>query len=509
MRALLVEDSAQDAELLLRQLFRGGFIVTHQRVDTAGTMRAALATGTWDIVLSDYSMPRFSAPDALRLMQQMGLDLPFIILSGTVLEDVAVDAMRSGAHDYFSKSELGPRLFAAIDRELHEAKVRAENLKINEQLMISDCMAAMGTLAAGIAHEINNPLASAMANIDLMLGTVKSVEAKGAPPPELQDIKDGLGDAREAVERIRNIVRDLKIFSRPRQDDGGPVNVEKVMESTLRMAWNEIRYRARLVKSYGNCPPVQANESRLGQVFLNLVVNAAQAMNEANWSDNRLTISTATDDRGQALIEVSDTGAGMAPEVKDRVFQPFFTTKPLGVGTGIGLSICHRIISDLGGSISVDSELGKGSVFRVVLPPAQQSTSDRAPAAAPVGGRATRSAKVLVVDDEPMIHRVAARAIGGQHQVLAMNSTDALGRIRKGERFDVILCDLLMPEISGMDFYDEVMTIDANEAAKIIFLTGGAFTPRAQAFLAEVPNQRIEKPFDPIHLRAMINDRVR
>jgi signal transduction histidine kinase len=509
LRALLVEDSAQDAELLLRQLFKGGFIVTHQRVDTLDALRAALETGTWDLVLSDYSLPHFSALDALKLMQQMGLDLPFIILSGTVLEDVAVHAMRSGAHDYFSKSELGPRLFAAIDRELHEAKVRAENLKINEQLMISDCMASMGTLAAGIAHEINNPLASAMANIDLMLGTVKSMGARGESLQELQDLKDGLGDAREAVERIRNIVRDLKIFSRPRQDDSGPVNVEKVMESTLRMAWNEIRYRARLVKSYGNCPPVQANESRLGQVFLNLVVNAAQAMNEAKWSDNRLTISTATDERGHCLIEVRDTGAGMAPEVKERVFQPFFTTKPLGVGTGIGLSICHRIISDLGGSISVDSEVGKGSAFRVILPPAQQSTSDRAPAAAPARGRAPRAARVLVVDDEPMIHRAAARAIGDQHQVVAMNSTNALTRIRNGERFDVILCDLLMPEISGMDFYEEVARIDAKEAAKIIFLTGGAFTPRAQAFLSQVPNQRIEKPFDPIHLRALINDRVR
>jgi CheY-like chemotaxis protein len=121
----------------------------------------------------------------------------------------------------------------------------------------------------------------------------------------------------------------------------------------------------------------------------------------------------------------------------------------------------------------------------------------------------TRSGCVLVVDDDPMIQRVAMRTLAGQHSVFAMNGTQALARIRKGERFDVILCDLLMPEISGMDFYEAVSSIDSRETAKIIFLTGGAFTPRARTFLAEISNQRIEKPFDPIHLRALINDRIR
>jgi CheY-like chemotaxis protein len=325
----------------------------------------------------------------------------------------------------------------------------------------------------------------------------------------LQYIKEGLDDAREAVTRIRDIVRDLKTFSRPRHDDAEPVSVEKVMESTLRMAWNEVRYRARLVKNYGASPVVLGGESRLGQVFLNLVVNAAQSMAEGRWKDNTLTVSTSTDAQGNALIEVLDTGAGMSPEVMERVFQPFFTTKPVGVGTGIGLSICHRIVSDLGGSIAVESELGKGSAFRVTLPAARRPTAESNNPAAPNNVHATRSGCVLVVDDDPMIHRVAMRALAGQHRVVAMNGTEALARIRKGERFDVILCDLLMPEISGMDFYEAVSSIDSRETAKIIFLTGGAFTPRARTFLAEISNQRIEKPFDPIHLRALINDRIR
>jgi signal transduction histidine kinase len=446
---------------------------------------------------------------ALELLQDKGLDLPFIIVSGTVREDLAVRAMRAGAHDYFMKGEMGPRLIAAIERELQEASVRAENLRMHEQLMISDSMASMGTLAAGIAHEINNPLASVMANVDLATSAVKSIESTTGALPELEEMKEELRDAREAVERIRNIVRDLKIFSRPKKDDASVVSVEKVLESTLRMAWNEIRYRARLVKNFGSMPTVVANESRLGQVFLNLVVNAAQAMAEGRWEDNRLTISTGTDAAGNALIEVRDTGTGMSEDVLSRVFQPFFTTKPVGVGTGIGLSICHRIVSDLNGTIEVESEPGKGSLFRVSLPPAHGAVLEQEAPPLSTEVRPKRRGRVLVIDDEPMIRSAVIRAIGREHEVVAVQNPDeAVTRLKDGEQYDVILCDLLMPEISGMDLYETIVAMDRQQARKVIFLSGGAFTPRARAFLAEVPNQRIEKPFDPIHLRALINDRV-
>jgi signal transduction histidine kinase len=505
---LIVEDSEQDAELLIAHL-RKAFEIKFAQVDNAKAMRAALELQRWDIILSDYSMPQFDAPRALEVLHATGKDIPFIILSGTVREDVAVAVMRAGAQDYFIKGDMGPRLIAAIERELHEAQVRAENQRMKEQLMVSDCMASMGTLAAGVAHEINNPLASAMANVNLAAITVNSLLDRDHPAHELLEVKEELQDAREAVERIRNIIRDLKIFSRPQvSTDQAPIDVQKVMESTLRMAWNEIKHRARLVKGYGATPLVDANESRLGQVFLNLIINAAQAIPEGQWETNRISIKTGTDDTGGALIEISDSGSGIPAEALTHIFQPFFTTKPVGVGTGLGLSICHRLVTDIGGSINVDSEVGKGTRFQVRLPRAQAPKMKRK--LTPPLGVAIRQGKVLVVDDEPSIGKAVGRIFADEHKVVALQSAEqAISLIKAGERFDVILCDLLMPQMTGMDFHDVLLQLDPNQAASIIYLTGGAFTDRARAFLAEIPNQRIEKPFDPIHLRALINDRIR
>lgn len=399
---------------------------------------------------------------------------------------------------------------AAVDADtkLRAAEIEAEE-KLRQQLMISDRMASMGILAARVAHEINNPLACVMANLDLAARDVLERAEKLGLSAEFSEVREELHDAREATERIRNIVRDLKIFSRSEEDKTGPVDVQRVMESTLRMAWNEIRHRARLVKNYGETPEVEASESRLGQVFLNLVINAAQAIPEGRTKNNEICISTSTEPNGGVVIEIADTGSGMPPEVLRRLFTPFFTTKPLGVGTGLGLSICHGIISGFGGSIDVKSEVGKGTTFRISLPPARIELSDEArPVALPMSAR--RRGRILVVDDEPMIAKAVQRTLSSEHDVVAIVSADeALKRIVAGERFDVILCDLMMPQMTGMDLHAELSRVAQEQADRMIFLTGGAFTSRARAFLDETPNQRVEKPFDGLHLRALINDRIR
>ena len=276
------------------------------------------------------------------------------------------------------------------------------------------------------------------------------------------------------------------------------------------MAWNEIRHRARLVKNYGKIPPVEASESRLGQVFLNLVVNAAQAIAEGRAEDNEIRVSTSTDDAGRAIIEVADSGPGMSAEVVGRLFTPFFTTKPLGVGTGLGLSICHRIVTGLGGSIEVQSEVGKGTVFRVSFPPARPVPSGaQRPTVFPQIA-AKRRGKILVIDDEPTIAKAVERTLSAEHDVITITSAEeGLRRIETGERFDVILCDLMMPQMTGMDFHLALLRVAGDQAQRIVFLTGGAFTPRARAFLDETPNQRVEKPFDTLNLRALVNDRIR
>jgi nitrogen-specific signal transduction histidine kinase/CheY-like chemotaxis protein len=407
-----------------------------------------------------------------------------------------------------AKGKLG-RLNRAVERELRERALRVEQKKMQNQLLISDRMASMGTLAAGVAHEINNPLACVMVNLDLAVRDVAERAEKLGLVAEFSEIREELHDAREATERIRNIVRDLKIFSRADEEKQGAVDVQRVMESTLRMAWNEIRHRARLVKDYGKTPPVAGSESRLGQVFLNLVVNAAQAIAEGRAASNEIRISTSTAPNGNVVIEIADTGSGMAPEVLGQLFTPFFTTKPVGVGTGLGLSICHGIIAGFGGTIDVTSEVGKGTAFRISLLPAPSEIKEERPL--PVVGKVPkRRGRFLVVDDEPIIAKVVLRLLSAEHDVITLGSAEeAFRRVEGGERFDVILCDLMMPQMTGMDLHAALSRVVPEQAGRMIFLSGGAFTVRARSFLAEVPNQRIEKPFDATHLRALINDRIR
>ncbi|HTM46785.1 MAG TPA: response regulator [Polyangiaceae bacterium] len=504
LRALIVEDSEQDAALLLRHLKKSGLQITHLRVDTPRAMQEALSKQTWDIVLSDYELPQFNGEMALALMKANGLDLPFILISGAVAEEVAARAMRSGAHDYFLKSELGPRLVAAIEREIKEVAVRAENMAMQEQLLVSDCLSSMGTLAAGVAHEINNPMTSVMANIDLATASLTHLAQDPALHGPMGEIGEELRDAREAAERIRNIVRDIKIFSRPLSEATGPVSVDKVMESTLRMAWNEVRYRARLVKNYGETPLVEASESRLGQLFLNLVVSATQGLAEGRWTENRIIVSTSTDDQGRAVIEIQGTGPGSFGSHAERNTIPGARHK----SPGIAFAICQRIVANLGGLIESDRVKGHHTTFRVTLPPARALPTERS--TMPPLSRSTRPrGRVLLIDDEPRNVSAVVRALSREHHIeTSHDAVVAMAKIKNGERFDVILCAMVMGEQSGMDVYRALVKIDKEQARNLIFLTSDALPPQLREFLADVPNQRIDKNFDTIHLRLLINDRM-
>ncbi len=502
LNVLLVEDQEDDAALLLRELARQGYQVTHRRVETAEAFEEALRE-PWDVVLSDHSLPSFSAPAALELLQRSGRDLPFIIVSGTIGEDVAVEALRAGAHDFMVKARLA-RLSPAIERELREVETRKQRREAEAQLLVSDRMAAIGTLAAGVAHEINNPLAAVLANLELAEKELEQIATSGSLE-RLAAARDELHEALEAAARVREIVRDLKVFSRGEEEQRHPVDVNHVLESSLRIAWNEVRHRAKVVKSYADVPPVLATEGRLGQVFLNIIVNAAQALDERRVGRNELRLSTRLE-QARVLVEIADTGSGIPPEVLKRLFTPFVTTKPTGVGTGLGLSICHRIVTGLGGDIQVDSRPGAGSVFRVWLPSTTQVLRPLERPAAPARPAARKGA-ILVVDDEPIIARVIQRILAPRHQVaIAAHAQDALARLEAGERFDVILCDLMMPEMTGMDLHEVLAQRAPDQAERMVFMTGGAFTTRALQFLDEVARRRLEKPFDAEQLERAVGE---
>jgi PAS domain S-box-containing protein len=377
-----------------------------------------------------------------------------------------------------------------------------EKLSVEARLRLADRMVSVGTLAAGVAHEINNPLAYILANLELAIDDIHDI-AGGPPSGRLRDLVALIADAREGGERVRRIVRGLKAFSRADEESRVVVDVNQAINVAVAMANNEIRHRARLVKDVGEELFVVADESRLAQVVLNLLVNAAQAIPEGHAEANEIRVVARKDDVGRVVIEVRDTGPGMSPEVLARVFDPFFTTKPIGVGTGLGLAICHGIIAALGGEVTAQSERGKGAAFFVALPaaqaaaPADEAKPQRADAA-------PRRGRILIVDDDAMVGKTLSRVLKDHDVTTLQSAQEAHRRILGGQRFDVIFCDLMMPEMTGMEFHAELACSTPLMAERMIFVTGGAFTPTATAFLAQVPNEQIDKPFDPRELRAIV-----
>ncbi|KFE70131.1 hybrid sensor histidine kinase/response regulator [Hyalangium minutum] len=486
LHLLLIEDSEDDAALLLRELRRAGYAVTHTRVQTAEELERALGEGTWDIIISDYSLPRFDGLAAFAQVQKRGLDVPFLIVSGAIGEDTAVAAMKAGVHDFLLKDRLA-RLAPAVARELREAQVRADRRRMQEQLMLSERLSSLGMLAASVAHEINNPLASLMMNLSFAQELLR-----GEVPPE-----EGLQVLREAVEcsqRIRDIVQDIKVFSRPDEQDSGPTDLHRVLDSSLRMARNHVVHRAQLVTDYAqDVPRVQGSEARLGQIFLNLIINAAQAIPEGHRDEHEIRVVTSREPTGGVRVEIRDTGVGIPESLHERIFEPFFTTKPEGVGTGLGLSICRRLITQMGGSIRVESKLGRGTTFQLHL--------QEAAAVARVSSRRAARPKsglhVLVVDDDVPVAKAIKRNLSRRYEVIALDrARAALELIASGQRFDAILCDLMMPEMTGPQFHEELQRLAPEQALRVTFMTGGAFTSEARAFLATTPNPCVEKPLD-------------
>ncbi|GAC1596948.1 MAG: hypothetical protein NVS4B10_06330 [Myxococcales bacterium] len=404
--------------------------------------------------------------------------------------------------------EIG-RGLGLLDEVANRRSAEAALRNSESRLLAADRLASLGRLSAGVAHEINNPLAYVVANTSFALEAVKRLAAAGTDDARggavLGEITEALQEACQGGDRVRLIVRDLKIFSRSEPATPLPVDLARVLDSTAQMAGNEIRHRARLVKAIDpGLPAVTGSESRLGQVFLNLLMNAAQAI-EGAADRNEIRVTTrAVGDR--VLVDVRDTGPGISAEVRGRLFDPFFTTKPVGVGTGLGLFICQNIVRSLGGEISVESEPGMGAVFRVSLP---RSLEERVPSPArPPAVASAQGARVLVVDDETLIGAALRRGLTGHEVISESSAVAALARLRRGERFDLILCDVMMPEMTGARFHELLLAEFPPLAAQVVFMTGGAFTPQARDFFDRVPNQRMEKPLDLHNIRALIQQRL-
>jgi signal transduction histidine kinase len=501
---LVVEDDADIREALDGLLSMEGFRVTgcSNGREALEWLRGSIKP---DVILLDLMMPVMDGWQ-FRVAQKEDPELatiPVLALSA----DATAKAAAIDADAYLRKPVDYETLVDTIDRLL----VAREHRELQARLAQTDRLTSLGTLAAGVAHEINNPLAYVLLN----LGYVRDELAKLVPDAcdeRAIEVRRALDHARDGAERIRDIVRGLKTFSRPENETLVPLDVTPVLEATLAMVANEIRHRGKLVKDYCKAPPVVANEARLGQVFLNLVLNAVQALPEGRVDQNEIRVVVrGAEQNERVIIEVHDNGVGIPPQVRGRIFEPFFTTKPVGIGTGLGLAICHGIVTALGGTLSVESEEGKGSAFRVELPAAPKKPGAAAPSASssPPPRTAPTQGRILVVDDEPIVCFSLERLLSSEGDVVALTSArEALARIRAGERFDVILCDLLMPEMDAPALHDELLAVAPDQAERMVFVTGGAFTMRARDFLDRVPNDRLAKPFDVDALIALVRRRV-
>jgi PAS domain S-box-containing protein len=367
-----------------------------------------------------------------------------------------------------------------------------ERRKTEHALRVSERMASVGTLAAGVAHEINNPLTYVLLSLRLLERDVQS-SAAGTQMVLSDRSRNAIAQAIEGAERVQAIVKDLRSFSRANDESVEAIDVKGVLESALRMVSNDIRHRGNLRVEHQPTPKVLGNPSRLSQVFLNLLVNAAHSLHEGNARKEEVVVFTRTDDAGNAVIEVADTGKGIAQENLSRVFDPFFTTKPIGEGTGLGLSMCHNIVSSMRGSISVESTLGKGTTFTITLPPAGPHSVQQEPI--PTTRRMTRPPKcsVLLVDDDRAV-AAAIKAVLDRHSVTVVhNAAAALAQIQN-TRFDVILCDIMMPGTNGLELYDAIRERGRGEESRVIFITGGVLTPATRSFLDQTKNSYLEKP---------------
>jgi two-component system, cell cycle sensor histidine kinase and response regulator CckA len=370
------------------------------------------------------------------------------------------------------------------------------------RMAVADRMLSVGTLAAGVAHEINNPLAYISANLQILSGELpKLLYGDGTPRFTAEELESVLADAREGAARVSAIVRDLRALARPEENTTGSVDVLHVLAQSIKMTSNELRHRARVSQSYAEVPPVRADASRLGQVFLNLLVNAAHAIEDGHVEANEIRIRVHADAE-RVYVEIEDTGVGIPASVLPRIFDPFFTTKPAGVGIGLGLSICDRIVESFGGSITVTSKLGFGTTFRVALPIAAQLPLGLV--AEQVLPTLARS-RILMIDDEAAVGRSIRLLLAPDHEVVNVTrALDGLAQLEAGEVFDMILCDVMMPEMSGIELFAQLQARFPAYTQRTVFMTGGAFTSQAREALESLGTPRLEKPFSEGQLRKMI-----
>lgn len=396
--------------------------------------------------------------------------------------------------------------------------------KLLVELAQRERLASMGLIAASVAHEVNNPITYVLLNLERIVRELPEVERSLASLREqlaeeigedraaslfarsgaaralatVEMLAEGARTATEGAREVGRIARDLTTFARVETDERAGIDVNALLDKALDVAANELRFRAIVVRSYGSLPPVSANQGRLSQVFVNLLLNAAHAIDEGAPQRNTVRVSTSHEG-AEVRVTIADTGRGIPEEHLPRLFDPFFTTKALGQGSGLGLSICRDIVRSHGGRIEARSTAGEGAELTVYLPVGSgEGAPPAVPPSAPVRRpEAAPRPRILVVDDERTLRSTLAALLEDRFEVVLAESGAAVFELLARDRaYEAILCDLMMPGASGMDVHAWVSREAPELVSRMIFMTGGAFTRGAADFLEQVPNRRLEKPFE-------------
>lgn len=390
----------------------------------------------------------------------------------------------------------GRRAVLSFGRDVTERK------QIEGQVLQADRLAALGLLAGGMAHAINNPLTYVLLNLDHL---ARKLTTLAEDPRYLPEALVRLKEAYHGAERVAGVIRQMRTLSRADEQVRAPVDVRRVLDAAVAMVGNEIRHRGRLVTDYGDVPPVYASAAPLEQVFLNLLVHAARALPEAAQGEVRLVVKSGGAEH--VVVEVSHNGSVPDAEGVNRLSEPF--ARESGA---LGLSVCYGIVTGLGGDLRVETR-GDKTTFRATLPVARRVEGNAKPPPSSEPGpsfpRLSR-ARVLVVDDDPGVGSALRLMLESEHDVTCCTSgREALQQLLRDSSFDIVFCDLMMPELSGMDLFQALKLNRPGAEQKIVFMTGGAFTREAEHFLAQVKCPHIEKPFNMHALRRLLRGAVR
>jgi two-component system cell cycle sensor histidine kinase/response regulator CckA len=506
LRVLYVEDSAADAELVLHELTAGGYDVTVLRVETADGMRAALETQTWHLVLSDYSLPTFSGPEALALLHDTGIQIPFLIISGTIGEETAVAALKAGACDFLVKNRLA-RLIPAIARELREVELRraraTTQAALEEQLRHAQKMEAIGQLAGGIAHDFNNLLTAILGYSELV------TEQIGPDKPISQDLQEIVS----AGQRAAALTRQLLAFSRKQVLSVAPLNLNQVIQGIHAMLSRLIEERIAItIDLAADLPAVLADASQLEQILLNLSVNARDAMPQGGALTIRTALAEPNDapvshQQGSVLLTVTDTGVGMSRDIQAKIFEPFFTTKEVGHGTGLGLAAVHGIVTQLGGTIDVESSVGQGTTFRIYLPATLKAVPQQTASARQ--GLQVGAETILLVEDEHGVRafiRQALRRVG--YRVIEAESAEAALELAEQEKepIHLLLTDVMLPKLGGRELAKRLE--QSRPGIHVLFISGYTEEMSTANGFLEPGVQLIAKPFSVRDLLTKIREQL-